>query len=265
MNYSVVIPAYNAESTLAACLASVLSQSFLPAEVLIIDDCSSDKTEEIANHFKEAFGLAGVKYKFFRQPYNQGPSAARNLGIRESMGDHIAFLDADDTWLKDKLAIVHRFASISGAGLICHSYADSSAQLSVLAQHYFPRYLSLFRMLLRNPAQTSCVVILKKPGWLFNDNMRYSEDYDLWLRISAHAPILLIEGPALTHLGRPQLSPGGLSACHWLMRLGEIRAYLRFCIRSSPPGLLLLPVLILFSLTKHVIRYCPILNIRPLG
>lgn len=92
---SVVIPCYNGAAYLRETLASVLAQTYQPIEVLVIDDGSTDNSAAIANEF-------GPPVRVIQQP-NQGGSVARNRGIDEAQGDWIAFLDADDLWLPEKL------------------------------------------------------------------------------------------------------------------------------------------------------------------
>jgi glycosyltransferase involved in cell wall biosynthesis len=92
---SVVIPAYNAEAYLAEAITSVLEQTAPAAEILVVDDGSTDGTGDIAR------GIAGVTY--VRQA-NAGVAAALNHGVRVATGDCIAFLSADDIWCHDKLA-----------------------------------------------------------------------------------------------------------------------------------------------------------------
>jgi glycosyltransferase involved in cell wall biosynthesis len=92
---SVVIPCYNAARFLPEAVASVLAQHYEPLEILLVDDGSTDSTPEIAP------GLA-PEVRYLRQE-NRGPSAARNLGLREARGEIIAFLDADDLWPAGKL------------------------------------------------------------------------------------------------------------------------------------------------------------------
>ncbi len=92
---SVVIPCYNAAAYLRETIESVLAQSVPAREVLVIDDGSTDTSAEIAESY-------GSPVRVIRQA-NQGESVARNRGIDESQGDWVAFLDADDLWLPDKL------------------------------------------------------------------------------------------------------------------------------------------------------------------
>ena len=254
--YSVVIPAYNAEKTIEACLASVVAQTLAPVEVLVIDDYSSDGTETAVQRWREPLTAAGIRLEYIRLSQNAGPSVARNKGIRMAKGGYVAFLDADDTWHKDKLAIVDRFASISRAGLVCHAYTEKrSFEVSTGAGGYKAKTLSIYRMLLRNPAQSSCAVMRKQHALAFDEAMRHCEDYDLWMRIAESSSIMRLVGPPLTRLGRPQLTAGGLSGNTVRMRAAEACVYYNFCQRARLTRAYLLPGLLIFSLLKHVYSF----------
>jgi glycosyltransferase involved in cell wall biosynthesis len=250
--YSVVIPVYNAETTVQACLASVIAQTFVPLEVLIIDDDSGDGTEGAVRRCERQLAAAGIGFRYFRLAKNSGPSVARNKGIHEARGSYVAFLDADDTWTRDKLAIIDRFATESNAGLVCHAYTvEPLSRGGVSAGHHVTESLSIYGMLLRNPAQTSCTVVRKQPALAFDEAMRHCEDYDLWMRIAEDFPVLRIVGDPLACLGRPQLSAGGLSGNTLRMRRGEVRVYFNFCRRAWPYRAWLFPGLLVFSAFKH--------------
>lgn len=93
---SVIIPAYNNRDFILQAVSSVLNQTIKASEIIVVDDGSSDNTSDlIKSKFKNQVILLKQK--------NQGISAARNLGIKKSTGEYIAFLDADDIWLEDKL------------------------------------------------------------------------------------------------------------------------------------------------------------------
>jgi teichuronic acid biosynthesis glycosyltransferase TuaG len=251
--YSVVIPAYNSEKTIQACLRSVAAQTLAPLQALVIDDASSDGTEAAVRRCEGEFAAAGIELRYFRLARNAGPSAARNKGIREAAGNYIAFLDADDTWSSDKLAIVDRFVGATNAGLVCHDHAHDLRQSgSAQTERHRAQPLSLPRMLLRNPAQTSCAVARRQPALTFDETMRHCEDYDLWVRIAERCGVLRLLGSPLTCLGRPQLSAGGLSGNTLQMRIGEIRVYYNFCRRAWLQRVWLLPGLLAFSILKHV-------------
>ena len=97
MRISVIIPAYNAASTLAECLESVARQSVRPFEVILVDDGSTDNTRRVAAKFE-----AKVTLRIVSQA-NSGLGKARNAGMTAATGDAYAFLDADDVWLPGKL------------------------------------------------------------------------------------------------------------------------------------------------------------------
>ena len=95
---SVIIPVYNTEKYLAEAIESILTQSLKPTEIILVDDGSTDKSVEVATRF-------GDKVKLLEQGKNTGCGAARNRGIPEAQSEYLAFLDADDLWTKNKLAL----------------------------------------------------------------------------------------------------------------------------------------------------------------
>ncbi len=94
---SVVIPTYNCARYLTGAIESALGQSYEPVEVIVVDDGSTDNTREVANRFPDR-----IRYHY--QP-NAGLAAARNQGIQLAKGEMVAFLDADDLWLRRKLEL----------------------------------------------------------------------------------------------------------------------------------------------------------------
>ena len=98
---SVIIPVYNGERYLAESIQSVLAQTFQPAEIIVVDDGSIDTTAQIVANLADA---ASVPIRYVYQT-NQGPASARNRGLELSIGEFIAFQDADDLWSHDKLSL----------------------------------------------------------------------------------------------------------------------------------------------------------------
>ena len=94
---SVIIPVYNGEAYLAEAIESVLRQTYRPIELIVVDDGSTDRSAEVAKRFLE------VRYCF--QPQSGGAAAARNRGTQLAQGAFLAFLDADDLWVENKLAL----------------------------------------------------------------------------------------------------------------------------------------------------------------
>lgn len=123
---SVIIPVYNGEKYLAEALQNVLNQSVKPLEILIVDDCSTDRTAEIAHRY-------GNCIRYIRREKNGGAAAARNDGIKNAAGDYIAFLDADDYWDKQKLALQLREIKKPGAakmifGMTANFYSPETGE-----------------------------------------------------------------------------------------------------------------------------------------
>jgi glycosyltransferase involved in cell wall biosynthesis len=103
MKISVIIPAYNAEQYVAKAVESCLSQTYAPHEIIVVDNGSTDGTAKVAESFPSPV-------RVIRLAENVGVSAARNQGVRASTGDWLAFLDADDWFLPEKLERQRRCA-----------------------------------------------------------------------------------------------------------------------------------------------------------
>ncbi|MFV1981286.1 MAG: glycosyltransferase family 2 protein [Rhodothermia bacterium] len=120
---SVVIPAYNVADYIAQAVESVLNQSYEPAEVIVVDDGSTDGTREVL----EAYSTIRV----ITQP-NGGPAVARNSGVRDSRGQLLAFLDADDLWQPDKIArqveLLDEHADVDGAFTLIRHFVDDGLE-----------------------------------------------------------------------------------------------------------------------------------------
>lgn len=110
---SVIVPMYNAEKYLKLCLNSILEQTFRDFELILIDDCSTDKTLEIAKSFKDS------RIKILRNEKNLGmPGAVRNVGIDAAKGEYIYFCDDDDIILANGLEILYTTAKKNNADVV---------------------------------------------------------------------------------------------------------------------------------------------------
>ena len=193
---TVVIPAYNAALHIAGTLDSVLAQTWRDFEVIVVDDGSTDDTSAVVAGFGNAVTCI--------RRANGGPAAARNTGIRAARGRYIALLDADDRWEPNLLAVQVPFLEQHpDAGLV---FADMSIQnregetvASYIARCGQPMPLGVVRQTARdvyllNIVTTSTVVMRKAvalEAGLFDETIPYgAEDWDLWLRIAAKAPVV---------------------------------------------------------------------------
>jgi glycosyltransferase involved in cell wall biosynthesis len=194
---SVVIPAYNAASYLAETLESVLAQTFRDYEIILVDDGSSDETFEIAARFSAVRRMWQA---------NKGAAAARNAGIVAARGRYVAFLDADDLWLPEKLEKQAAWLTRNpGADWIyCDALVfDSETRRTIcrVGQRIRLHEGEVLRpLLLRSfiPSPTPVVrrSVLFDAG-LFDEarERRFGEDWSLWLRLAGRHPVGLIDEP----------------------------------------------------------------------
>ena len=94
---SIIMPAYNCGRFIKESIDSVLAQTYTNWELLIVDDCSTDNTKAIVSTYDDK------RIRYMRNPQNMGAALTRNKALREAKGRYIAFLDADDMWLPEKL------------------------------------------------------------------------------------------------------------------------------------------------------------------
>ena len=97
LTVSVVIPTYNRAHLVGRAIQSVLNQTYQDFEIIVVDDASTDNTEEVVKSFNDP------RIRYVRHDQNRGGSAARNTGIKTALGEYIAFQDSDDEWLPEKL------------------------------------------------------------------------------------------------------------------------------------------------------------------
>lgn len=251
--FSVVIPCYNRPQLLERALQSCLAQRGVSFEVLVVDDASEVDVLATAEALRPAFERMGVALTCLRLVVNRGAAATRNEGWRCAQGKYVAFLDADDVWHPSKLLVMQAALERTSAACAFHGYAalprDYLLSPPVALEQFTLHRASVWRGLLRNFSATPCFVVRRSVPERFEPSMRYLEDQDLWLRIARREPLLELVGPPLAWLGRAPMSPGGLSASRWRMRLGEMAMYVNFCRGST--WLLALPALIAWALVKH--------------
>lgn len=94
---SIIMPSWNTERFIAETIQSVINQTYTNWELLIVDDCSTDNTDEVVASFKDD------RIKYFHNEKNSGAALTRNRAMREARGEWIAFLDSDDLWMPEKL------------------------------------------------------------------------------------------------------------------------------------------------------------------
>lgn len=199
MNISVVIPTFNRGQIIDRALDSVLAQKLQPAEVIVIDDGSTDST---AATIKSKYKDVTYVYKS-----NQGVSSARNAGIRIAAGDWIAFLDSDDEWLPSKLALQAAALAQEAGTQICHTneiWVRHQSRVNPKLKHEkFGGWIYKKCLPLCVVSPSSVLIhcsVFEHLGY-FDEQLPACEDYDLWLRICAFYPVLYLPEPLITKYG----------------------------------------------------------------
>ncbi len=191
---SVIIPAYNQGHFLEAAVGSVLAQTYPSLEALIIDDGSKDNTAEVARTFKDP------RVRYIYQD-NRGLSAARNTGIRHATGEYFSYLDSDDEFLADKLALLlEAFERQSNLGLAAGQAIpidEDGCQVGKIFDTGLPENPA--ELLLGNPLHVGSILVSRswqeKAGF-FDESLRSYEDWDMWLRLArAGCPMKSIARP----------------------------------------------------------------------
>ncbi len=203
---SVIIPTYNRGWILKEAVESVLAQDFRNFELIIVDDGSTDNTQDVLDAYINACDACGLKIILFKQK-NRGVSAARNRGIASASGRYIAFLDSDDLWLPEKLSTQVDFFKENPDTLICQTgeiWIRNGVRVNPKKKHkkvsgmIFEHSLSLC---LVSPSAVMIERSLFDEVGVFDESLPICEDYDLWLRISCRYPIYLIDMPLIQKRG----------------------------------------------------------------
>jgi len=227
---SVVMPAYNAERTLAASMQSVLAQGHANLELLVVDDCSRDATRAIIE------GAAAVDRRVvpLRQPSNAGVAAARNAALEAASGVYVAFLDSDDRWHAGKLEAQLAFMRESGTQVCYASYRRVDGRGKALSIVTPPRRIDYQGMLRSNWIGNLTGIYDRRVGEFRFQRVGH-EDYAFWLQVvrqAGEAHRLPDPAAMADYLVRDgSLSADKLAAARWqwhiyrhVERLGRARA-----------------------------------------
>lgn len=179
---SILMAAYNAEKTIEQAIASVTAQSFCAFELIVIDDCSVDRTREIVTNLQKS----DSRIRLVQQEKNRGVSAARKRGLEEAQGEWIAILDSDDLWEPQKLEKQLDLSRKTNAQLIftASGFIDEDGNRIDWTLHA-PERLSYRRLLKQNLVSNSSVLVKKdlyEKYYSSGDGMH--EDFATWLRIT---------------------------------------------------------------------------------
>jgi len=197
----VVVPARNAAQTLERTLLSLLQQADPPDQIIVVDDASTDATAEIVARFK----LRAIRAR------GAGPSGARNLGLEKLTTEYVAFLDADDSWPRNYLGTARRTLSKSATAMLVAGRVEFSSDGRIIGCRSISlEQLLPAKLLVRNPITTSGVICSRQLALEvggFDQQFRYGEDLDLWVRLLNLNQGLAIAPTPVNYTVRDELEP----------------------------------------------------------
>lgn len=174
---SIIMPSYNAEKYIYAAIESVQNQTYPNWELIIVDDCSKDNTLEIVK------GIHDERIRLYQNETNSGAAVSRNKALREARGEWIAFLDADDLWIPEKLDEQLKFMVENGYDF---TYTDYRIQLNGEWLPYIctgPNMVNKRKMYDYCYFSTITVIYRRETvGLIQIENLRKNNDYAMWLQ-----------------------------------------------------------------------------------
>lgn len=182
---SFIITSYNNKKSILRCIRSARAnfKGNITGEIIVVDDCSTDGGFELLKKYKNKYDL-----KIFKTTKNMGPSAARNIGLREASGDYVNFIDGDDYILANKISKQLAFIKNNKTVL---SYTDClvvGKDSAYLLKNAWPNKSGyIFNHLLNGSCFAIHSVLIPKKickEYYFDEGLRQAEDYEYWLRIA---------------------------------------------------------------------------------
>jgi glycosyltransferase involved in cell wall biosynthesis len=187
---SVVIPTYNRQAMIIDALESVRKQSYRPIEVIIVDDGSTDKTADKVNIWLKNNSTQQFTGTLIQQE-NSGGNVARNRGINESNGIHIAFLDSDDLWLPNKLSKqIHKFTDDTVGAVYCgmKEVGLGLREEVINPKRSYPQGWLQDKLLVKDVTAPTSTYMIKKEVFqkvgCFDEQLQARQDWDMWIRIA---------------------------------------------------------------------------------
>lgn len=255
---SVVIPCYRCVDTIGRALASVAKQTWLPAEVLLIEDASGDDTLQYLYELQAAYPEGWVRITALHR--NVGPGVARNTGWDMAIQPYVAFLDADDAWHAEKIRLqlgwmlAHPQAALTGHAVQVLDTEQQSACPPLPQTIEFQQVLPL-QQLLSSRFHPPATIVRKELPYRFVEGKRQSEDYLLFTEICLDGLACYRSSTPLAFLFKEHYGVSGLTGSLWLGEKGELDFYFRLARAGRIPRLSLF-FFVPFSLAKYLRRLC---------
>lgn len=234
---SIIMPCYNGGKYISESINSVLAQNYTDFELLVIDDYSDDESSSIIN----IFCTEDTRVKYIVNNGERGAANARNLGIFNSRGRYIAFLDCDDVWIPDKLSKSLKFMDVNKLAFMWSSYSIIDEYGNYIRQQRAGLRSDYFSFLLKSEIIGCLTVIYDsfKLGKVYSPIIKLRNDYALWVSVFnacdryGHKYMGCSENLALLRSHSKSLSSNKLRAAYYqwifyrkIAALGRVRSFL---------------------------------------
>ncbi|CVK16281.1 Glycosyl transferase family 2 [Apibacter mensalis] len=180
---SIIIPTYNVEKYIEQGIDSLLNQTYSNLEILIIDDCSTDNTPAIL----EKKYTKNKKIKIIEKSENLGPANSRNIGIQQAHGKYIALLDGDDYYAVDKIEkqvqVMESNPDVAVCSTFLYTFGLEEKEIRFPISHIEIKDQQLLGCPVAHPATMFRTSYIRENNLYYNENLRFSEDYDLFIRV----------------------------------------------------------------------------------
>jgi len=211
---SVIIPTYNRANLLHRAIKSVLNQTWQDLEIIVVDDGSTDNTEEDVKRFGDQ------RIRYIRHKKNKGSAVARNYGIKIARGEYIAFQDSDDEWLPEKIEkqmeIFKTAPSKIGVVYTGLWRIENNKKIYIPSSEISKKEGDIHNALFIKNFVTLPSAVVKKECFktvgLFDENLPRLQDWDLWIRISKHYQFKFIDEPLVISYYTPDSISADLRA-----------------------------------------------------
>lgn len=202
---SVIIPTYNRAHLVDRAIQSVLNQTYQDFELIVVDDGSTDSTEEVVRSIKDP------RIRYTRHNQNRGGSAARNSGIKMARGKYIAFQDSDDEWLPEKLDKQMRVFENAPAevGVVYTGFwrIEGEKKTYIPSDKITRKEGNIHGQLLKGNFVTTQATVVKrecfKKAGMFDEHLPRLQDWELFIRISKYYDFKCIDEPLVTSYFTP--------------------------------------------------------------
>ncbi len=186
---SIITPSYNTAKYIAETIKSVQAQTYPNWEMIIVDDCSTDNTDEVVSKF-----LSDSRIKYLKNPQNSGAAISRNYALREAKGKYVAFLDSDDLWAENKLEKQLAFMENNGYNFSYTKYEEidnNSNPIGVIVSG--PKKITKRGMF--NYCWLGCLTVIynaEAVGLIQIKDIKKNNDYAMWLKVCKKANCYLL-------------------------------------------------------------------------